>query len=133
MPALQCPAGGQPVDAAAQSGGSSGTGTGELQGLPATDALLSVAVICNGLRGLFHITKQVMECRCRSCQAKVRQRMCMPGMETFWVEAAGLRCFCMMNWAVMQHYAGCRIVRAFWETVDISSCHSRRRSATGPW
>jgi hypothetical protein len=34
-----------------------------------------VAVICNGLRGLFHIAKQVMECRCRSCQAKVRQRM----------------------------------------------------------
>lgn len=37
-----------------------------------------MAVICNGLRGLFHIAKQVMECRCRSCQAKVRQHMCMP-------------------------------------------------------
>lgn len=57
---------------AAQSGGSSGTGLGEPGRTPDPGTPDSVAVICNGVRGVFHIAKQVMECRCRSCEAKVR-------------------------------------------------------------
>lgn len=56
---------------AAQSGGSSGTGAGGAQQAPHADAPTQVAVICNGVRGVFHIIKQVMECRCKACQAKV--------------------------------------------------------------
>jgi hypothetical protein len=134
MPALQTPAGGQPNDAAAQSGGSSGTGADELQGPPATDALLSVAVICNGLRGLFHITKQVMECRCRSCQAKVCQRVCMPATEHLSGWRLQFEASCgMASEAVLQH-AGARISRwTRWGQRTSLFLFSGRRSARGRW
>ena len=59
-----------PPETSATSHGGGGNEVAALA--PSANGQETVAVICNGLRGIFVIEQQVVVCNCRSCVAKVR-------------------------------------------------------------